>query len=81
MHVNGWGTPKDPAKAFALWKEGAELADPMNMYFYAMALEGGLVAAPQPAEARKWYILAAKKKNAPAREWCQRNGIVWTEQP
>ena len=28
----------------------------MSMFFYAMALEGGLTGAPQPAEARPWYL-------------------------
>ena len=74
MYVNGLGVPIDRNRAFNLWKDGAERGNAMNMYFYAMALEGGLIGPPQPAEARQWYLEAARRGNAAAAAWCRRNG-------
>jgi TPR repeat protein len=76
MYVNGLGVPKDMKKAFALWKEGAEkLGSPACMFFYAVALEGGLLGERQPTEARDWYSRAAKAGNRTAVDWCQKNGV------
>jgi serine/threonine protein kinase/TPR repeat protein len=75
MYVNGWGTEKNPAKALALWKEGAEGGDAISMYFYAVALEGGLVGSTDPSAARDWYVQSARKGNAKALEWCRRNNV------
>jgi serine/threonine protein kinase/TPR repeat protein len=77
MYVNGWGTEKDPAKAFALWKEGAGGGDAISMYFFAVALEGGLVGDPDPSGAREWYVESARKGNEMARAWCRRNNIAF----
>ena len=74
MYVNGLGAPVDRNRAFGLWKEGAAQGNAMNMFFYATALEGGLTGAPQPTEARKWYLEAARRGNAAAAAWCRRNG-------
>jgi TPR repeat protein len=74
MYVNGLGVPVDRNRAFGLWKEGAAQGNAMNMFFYAMALEGGLNGAPQPTEARRWYLEAARRGNAAAAAWCRRNG-------
>ena len=74
MYVNGLGVPIDRNRAFSLWKDGAERGNAMNMYFYAMALEGGLIGPPQPADARQWYLEAARRGNAAAAAWCRRNG-------
>jgi serine/threonine protein kinase/TPR repeat protein len=74
MYVNGLGVPIDRNRAFNLWKDGAARGNAMNMYFYAMALEGGLIGPPQPAEARQWYLEAARRGNAAAAAWCRRNG-------
>jgi TPR repeat protein/predicted Ser/Thr protein kinase len=76
MYVNGLGVPVDRNQAFSLWKDGAAQGNAMNMFFYAMALEGGLAGAPQPAEARQWYLEAAKRGNAAAAAWCRRNGAA-----
>ena len=56
MYVNGLGVLVDRDRAFGLWKDGAAQGNAMRMFFYAMALEGGLTGAPQPAEARPWYL-------------------------
>jgi hypothetical protein len=77
MYVNGWGTSKDPAKAVSLWKEGAELGDPVSMLFYAQALSEGRGTTKDKASATKWFVSAAKKGNGPAREWCKKNNIPW----
>jgi len=47
----------------------------MNMYFYAMALEGGLVSAPDPVAARTWYVESARRGNPAANAWCRTRGI------
>ncbi len=77
MYVNGWGTAKDPAKAVSLWKEGAELGDPVSMLFFAQALSEGRGTAKDKASATQWFVSAAKKGNGPAREWCKKNNIPW----
>jgi TPR repeat protein/predicted Ser/Thr protein kinase len=74
MYVNGLGVPVDRNQAFSLWKDGAAQGNALSMFFYAMALEGGLTGPPQPAEARQWYLEAAKRGNAAATAWCRRNG-------
>ena len=80
MYVNGLGVPKDPQKAFALWKDGAEKrANPTCMFFYAMSLEGGLVGEKSPTDARDWYARAAKAGNAQAADWCRRNSVSFSE--
>ncbi|MFZ4682530.1 MAG: protein kinase domain-containing protein [Terrimicrobiaceae bacterium] len=79
MYVNGLGGVKtDRPKAFALWKEGAELGNAMSMYFYAMALEGGLVTPPDPAGAKKWYVESARRGNPAANAWCRARGISFS---
>lgn len=77
MLVNGWGTEKNPQRALDLWKEGAEGNDPVSMYFYAVALEGGLLRDPRPDDAKTWYLKAAQKGNAPAQDWCRKHGLDW----
>ena len=80
MYVNGLGVPKDPQKAFSLWKEGAEKrSNPTCMFFYAVALEGGLAGEKNPAEARDWYARAARSGNGSAADWCRRNNIPLSE--
>jgi len=75
MYVNGWGVPKDAKKAFELWRQGAKDKNPLCMFFYAQALEGGLMGQRQPDEARKWYIESARMGNATARTWCQKHNV------
>jgi TPR repeat protein len=72
--VNGLGVPVDRNRAFGLWKEGAAQGNAMSMFFYAMALEGGLTGAPQPTEARQWYLEAARRGKGAAAACCRRNG-------
>ena len=80
MYVNGLGVPKDPQKAFSLWKDGAENhSDPTCMFYYAYALEGGLTGEKKPAEARDWYKRAAKAGNGSAVDWCRRNNVSFSE--
>lgn len=75
MYMNGESVPPDPAKAVALWKDGAEKNDEICMVFYAMALEGGAVGASDPEEAQKWYKKAAKLGNPKAVDWCVQNSV------
>jgi serine/threonine protein kinase/TPR repeat protein len=73
MYVNGFGVPMDRDHAVKLWKDGAARGNALNMYFYAMALEGGLTGAPQPVAARQWYEESAKRGNQAAATWCRKH--------
>lgn len=75
MYINGESVPADPAKAVALWKDGAEKGDPLCMHLYAMSLEGGALGAPDPTAAREWYIKAARAGWADSAQWCAENGV------
>ncbi|MFM8885825.1 MAG: hypothetical protein ACKOKC_05360, partial [Chthoniobacterales bacterium] len=75
MYINGESIPADPAKAVALWKDGAEKGDPMCMHLYAMSLEGGALGEPNPNAAREWYIKAAHAGWAESAQWCAENGV------
>ena len=76
LYYNGTGTARNIPKAVSLWKKSAEDKDPLGMFFYAQALEGGLVGgAPNEPEARKWYAAAAARGNAAAIQKCQAKGI------
>ncbi|MFM8457975.1 MAG: tetratricopeptide repeat protein, partial [Chthoniobacterales bacterium] len=75
MYINGESVPPDPAKAVALWKDGAEKGDPHCMHLYAMSLEGGALGRPDPAAAREWYIKAARAGSAASAQWCAENGV------
>ncbi|MEX1117577.1 MAG: protein kinase [Terrimicrobiaceae bacterium] len=77
MFANGWGTPPMPQKAMELWKEGAELGDPLSMFNLAVAFQNGLAGKKQPAEAKTWFQAAARKGHAGARDWCQKNRVSW----
>ncbi len=72
---NGKGASADPAKALALWKEGAERKNAMCMWYYARSLEAGISGPPQPGQARLWYAAAARANNPAAIDWCRKQGI------
>ena len=75
LYINGQGVQKDPAKAAALFKDGAERKNPLCMYFYAMCLEGGIGVEKNKKEADAMYRAAAKLGNAKALDWCRANGV------
>ncbi len=75
LYINGQGVQKDPAKAAALFKDGAERKNPLCMYFYAMCLEGGIGVEKNKKEAEAMYRAAAKLGNAKALDWCRANGV------
>lgn len=73
--VNGVGTAPDRARAFALWRDGAQRGNATCMYFYAQALEDVDMPSFNPVEARKWYSESARLGNTAAAAWCRRHGI------
>ncbi|GAT32025.1 serine/threonine protein kinase [Terrimicrobium sacchariphilum] len=75
LYINGQGVEKDPAKAAALFKEGAEQKNPLCMYFYAMCLDGGFGVEKNASEAREMYRAAARLGNAKALDWCRSKGV------
>jgi len=75
LYINGQGVEKDPAKAAALFKDGADQKNPLCMYFYAMCLEGGLGVEKNKNEAEAMYRAAAKLGNGKALDWCRANGV------
>ncbi len=75
LYIYGLGVEKDPAKAAALFKDGAERKNPLCMYFYAMCLDGGIGVEKNKKEAEAMYRAAAKLGNAKAQDWCRSNGV------
>lgn len=75
LYINGQGVEKDPARAAALFKDGAERKNPLCMYFYAMCLEGGIGVEKNKKEAEAMYRAAAKLGNGKALDWCRANGV------
>jgi TPR repeat protein len=81
LYIYGQGVPKDEAKAFALFKEGAEKGNPLCMYFYAMCFDGGVAVNQDRESARGWYVRAAQGGNRTAIEWCKKNNIPLASPP
>jgi len=77
MYANGEHVPADPAKAVALWKDGADKGDDICMFFLAKSLEFGTVGAPDMASAREWFIQSARRGNPDAIQWCAENGVAF----
>ncbi len=75
LYMNGQGVEKDPVKAAALFKDGAEQKNPLCMFFYAMCLDGGLGVEKDTKEAEAMYRAAARLGNPPALKWCRDHKI------
>lgn len=75
MYANGEHVPADPAKAVALWKDGADKGNDICMFFLAKSLEFGTVGAPDMAAAREWFTQSARLGNPDAIQWCAENGV------
>lgn len=74
MHINGQGTAADPARAVALWKEGAEKGDAQCMHLYGLSLMDGAVGQPDIAAGKEWLRKAARLEHQPAIQWLIENG-------
>jgi TPR repeat protein len=89
-HLGLDGTPRDPAKAFALFRQAAEGGDPLGAYqtgcYYAGESEGAVAA--DPALALRYKLVAAEAGYALAqydvgqyylRRGDRENGARWLE--
>jgi TPR repeat protein len=74
MHMNGQGTAADPARAVALWKEGAEKGDAQCMALYGFSLMDDSVGRPDPEAGKEWLRKAAKLEDTQAIQWLIENG-------
>ena len=77
MYMNAESVPADPAKAVALWKDGAQRGDEICMFFYAMSLENGALGKPDLGAATEWYRKAARLGNPRAIDWCVQHGVTF----
>lgn len=78
LYINGQGVEKDEKKGAELFREGAEKENPSCMFYYAMCLERGVGVTKNEAEAREWYIKAAKGGDRRAIDWCKKNNVTYT---
>ena len=76
LFLNGDGVEKDEKQAVELFKSGAELNNPLCMFYYAVVLDKGFGTPSNLAEAKRWYLLAAQKGFPPAIEWCKKQKIA-----
>lgn len=69
MHLNGYGTPKNPEKAFGLFERAAnkKIMCLESAYMMSYLFENGIGIKINILEAFKWYELAAKKGSAYAK--------------
>jgi uncharacterized protein len=59
MYANGWGVPKDEAKAVGLFRDAADTDNWEAQENLALMYATGRGVEKNPAEAFKWYMLAA----------------------
>lgn len=77
MYLRGQGTAPDAERAVKLFEEGAKKNHAESMLLYAQSLEYGTGTAVNPAEATRWYQLAARLGNAEASNWCRKNNMSY----
>ena len=75
LYVHGAGVPKDPVKAAALFKQGADKGDRVAMLFFAQCAESGVGVPMNRTEAVKWYRDAADLGEPTAAEWLRKNKL------
>ncbi|WP_336489982.1 tetratricopeptide repeat protein [Methylobacterium nigriterrae] len=68
LYRQGRRFEKNDAKARAWFRAAAEAGIPEGMYCYATALDNGLGGAPDGALAKAWYVKAAQRGTAKARD-------------
>jgi serine/threonine protein kinase/TPR repeat protein len=78
MVMLGEATPRDPARAMALWNEGARQGNDTCMFFYAQTLEDPALG-DDPVAAAVWYGRAARLGHPDAIEWFEQRGISWED--
>ena len=79
--LHGDEVKADPARAVALFREGATAGDHRCMFLLAQGLERGAGTVPVPEEARTWYLRAAEAGNEDALTWCSANGVPVSARP
>ena len=81
LYIYGQGVAKNEKKAVELFRDGAEKANALCMYFYAMCFEGGVGVDRDRETARVWFVRAAQAGNKTAIEWCKKNNIPLASPP
>lgn len=76
LYIRGLGVERDPKEAVRLWREGAEQGNPNCMFFYAQSLADPDLGK-DPAQARDWFIRAARAGSDDAVTWCEREKVEW----
>lgn len=74
-YLTGNEVAADPAKAVALFREGAAAGDRRSMRLLAQCCERGAGTPAAPEEARTWYERAAQAGDEDAIAWCQAKGV------
>lgn len=80
-YEHGEGVPKDPAKALALYCEGAKAGDPEARYSIGWMYANGRGVARDDATAAYFFNLAAEQGHAPSRNMLRFVGTTATEIP
>lgn len=78
MVMLGEATPRNPARAMALWNEGARQGNDTCMFFYAQTLEDPELGN-DPVAAAIWYARAARLGHPGAIAWCEKRGLAWQD--
>ncbi|WCS28636.1 sel1 repeat family protein (plasmid) [Methylobacterium sp. NMS14P] len=68
LYQQGRRFEKSDAKARAWFRDAAATGIPEGMYCYAVALDNGIGGSPDAAAARAWYVKAAERGTAKARD-------------
>lgn len=66
MHLRGFATEPDAARAVALYRQAAELGDSEAQVILAELYEEGVIVPQNPVEARHWYEQAAAQGRSDA---------------
>lgn len=66
IHLNGWGTARDPATAARWFRRAAEAGDPVSRKMLAFLYESGIGVPKDAEEAKRW--LAAAESGASTRQ-------------
>ncbi|MBN2437034.1 MAG: SEL1-like repeat protein [Deltaproteobacteria bacterium] len=66
-HYKGDGVPKDHKKAFELFKEAADLGDPLAQRYLGWMYQRGEGVEKDPSSAVRWYSKAADQNHADAK--------------
>lgn len=80
LYMNGTGTTRDENRAVALFKEGQRLGDPNSTFHLARCYQEGLGGLPKDLDqSTNLARRAAELGSKAARDWCQKNGVIFQQ--